>query len=186
MILSIWYFALAFHCRSTKRIEEEEEEEEAVDKSVSQRVVVNVVLADFLAWCVLVIGGERLFPQNFSLLNLIFFFFLQDIYFYTVHRLLHAFAFSRIHSIHHSVYSPFHAWNSHIIEHLLLNMGCFAVPYALCPNPSWVFVLLAFAQVFSSVTGHADCTPHEGHHKNPKTKLGSIYLVDWVVAKFEQ
>jgi hypothetical protein len=145
-------------------------------KNKEVRVVSRNILATELLWYV---GHSYIltYLPSFSLLNLILFFIAQDIYFYSVHYLLHKYFYS-IHATHHSIYGPFYAWYSTAIEHILLNLGSIAVPFILFPNSSLTFICIITLQMYTSINGHTDNSPHSKHHADTRKRLGSIYLVD--------
>lgn len=145
-------------------------------KNKEVRIVAKNIIATELLWY---LGYSYIltYLPSFSLLNLILFFITQDIYFYSVHYLLHKY-FYRIHAMHHSIYGPFYAWYSTVTEHVLLNLGSIAVPFILFPNSSLTLIFIITLQMYTSINGHTENSPHSKHHADPKKRLGSIYLVD--------
>lgn len=145
-------------------------------------VLVNVLIAEVFFW----IGYHYItFSESFSVLNLVGFVILQDAWFYATHRMLHSNSFLyQFHKLHHTVYSPVYAWLAHPIDHIVVNLGSVAVPFMICDNPYWVLVLLCALECHTSVTGHADGTPHHTHHKNVTKRLGSIYLFDRLLGSY--
>jgi sterol desaturase/sphingolipid hydroxylase (fatty acid hydroxylase superfamily) len=111
--------------------------------------------------------------------------FVQDLYFYFIHMLFHKVSFLyEYHKLHHSSFSPFLGWYSTIIEHIVLNLGSFAIPIFIFPIHSHLITLLIIMQVYTSVNGHASNSKHEKHHLDHRKRLGSIYLFDRLFGSF--
>jgi hypothetical protein len=120
---------------------------------------------------------------EFSLLNFLAFSLVQDIYFYLVHYILHKYLYF-IHKQHHSVYGPMHAWHCYWVEHIILNIGSVGIPFMLFPNPSWFLLLITIAEIYTSVNGHTNGSPHHKHHLDITKRLGSIYLIDRLMKSY--
>lgn len=165
MFISLSY--LYFGIRHTK---------ETPDKNLIAWVLVNILIAELFFW----LGYLYLpFTESFSLLNLIALFITQDIWFFITHTMFHAVpSLYKYHKIHHSGYLPIYAWLAHPVDHIVIHLGSIGVPFIVFPNPFWVLLSVCIIQCWSSVTGHAENSPHHIHHKDVTRRLGSIYLLD--------
>jgi len=137
-------------------------------------VMINVLYTDLVA--VYAFWFSDLFA-GFSIFNLIMFFLIQDVYFYSVHRLLHKYAYW-IHKAHHEIYGPFFAWHASIPDHILVNIMSVAVSFWLFPNTKLVLLFIITLEVYTSVNGHTFNSPHYKHHQDVTKRLGSQYLID--------
>jgi sterol desaturase/sphingolipid hydroxylase (fatty acid hydroxylase superfamily) len=124
-----------------------------------------------------------IFPTYLSIINLILLFLFQDVYFYTVHYIMHKYFYS-YHQLHHEYFGAVYAWMGHPLEHVILNIGSFGIPFLLFPNPYYVYLLLICQQIYTSINGHTDDSPHHRHHRNPTKRYGSIYIVDTLMDTF--
>ena len=148
--------------------------------SESLQVYINLLITELLYY----LADSCIYTYiNFSFINLIMVFIAQDIYFYFMHYLLHNHLYL-FHIKHHTKYGPFYAWYSTIPDHIFLNLFSLGVPFYLFNNSSLVFVLLVILQIYTSINGHTDNSPHSIHHKNVKKRLGSIYLVDRLLGTY--
>lgn len=142
-------------------------------------VLENLIITDALF-----VSSFWLLPfGSLSFTNLLMMFIVQDIYFYTIHKLFHVFAY-KLHKLHHSIYGPFYAWHATVIEHITINLMSVGVPWYLFPNPSWLFVIICMMEIYTSVNGHTYGSPHNIHHVYQNKRLGSIYLVDRVLGTY--
>ena len=115
---------------------------------------------------------------NYSVIPFIGFYLAQDLYFYTVHKFIFHRSLYKLHKIHHSIFSPFHTWYCHIIEHVMLNIGSFAFADLMCPLPDVLFPLVVAQQVYTSINGHTISSPHAIHHKKFNEQYGNIWIFD--------
>lgn len=146
------------------------------DSYLLLRVALNVLISELLFW---VASYTFTFAESFGFWNLVGFFILQDLWFYVTHIMFHHVPYLyQFHKIHHSAYSPVFAWLAHPVDHLVVNLGSFAVAFMTFGNPYWVFVFLSVLESWSSVSGHDEGTPHHIHHKGSSQRYGSIYLFD--------
>lgn len=146
------------------------------DTSLLVRVLVNIVIAELAFW---IGAGHIPVTESFSVWRLLGFFILQDLWFYSTHVLFHHIPYLyQFHKIHHSAYAPVYAWLAHPVDHIIIHLGSVAVPFMVCNNPDWVLIMLCVLESWSSVTGHADGTPHHTHHIDMTKRYGSIYLFD--------
>lgn len=146
------------------------------DNHLLFRVLINIFIAEMLFW----LGTYTLtFSESFSVMRLIGFFIIQDLWFYSTHIIFHHVPYLyQFHKIHHSAYAPVYAWLAHPVDHIVIHLGSVAVPFMICNNPYWVLCLLCISQCRSSVTGHDENTPHHVHHIDMTKQMGSIYLFD--------
>jgi sterol desaturase/sphingolipid hydroxylase (fatty acid hydroxylase superfamily) len=121
----------------------------------------------------------------FSFTNLVMFFVMQDLYFYTVHKyLFHNPRFYSFHKKHHGELQPYAAWYAHFAEHVFLNIGSIYVSWCLFPNHSLLFPIVILQQIYTSVNGHSYNSPHSIHHRDLSKRYGSIYLFDRLFGSF--
>ena len=116
--------------------------------------------------------------NNYSLISFVGFYLIQDLYFYLVHKFVFHKWYYNLHKIHHSKFSPFHTWYCHIIEHILLNIGSFAVADLILPLPDILFPIIVAQQVYTSVNGHTPFSPHSAHHANHNVRFGNLWIFD--------
>lgn len=153
-----------------------------------------------------VFGGQNPIPlthrglvgalEFFAWLGLIV--LIHDTYFYWSHRLLHhRRVFSRVHALHHRSTnpSPFAALAFHPLEAVMQVL--WAVPLALVPIPSLVWLAFSFLAIFVNVLGHCGVEPaplawqnhpvlkwlnfasmHNRHHVRLDTHFG-LYFSVW-------
>lgn len=153
-------------------------EEPSLDQLI--RILINILITEILA--IYAFWYSNLFSE-FSSINLTMFFLTQDIYFYSIHRLLHAYAY-RVHAVHHEIFGPLFAWNTTLLDHILLNVMSVAVPFYFFPNTKMVLLLIITLEIYTSVNGHTYNSPHHTHHKNLRKRFGSIYLVDRLLGSY--
>jgi len=148
-------------------------------------IVRNLLVTEILFWYTDWYAFSDIFTNAFSIINLVMFFISQDIYFYGIHKILHfKYIFQTVHYIHHGHYATYNAWYAHILDHILLNLLSIGVPFAVFPNTRWVFMLIAFLEVYTSVNGHSKNSKHYNHHINHKHRLGSIYIIDRLMGSY--
>ena len=124
------------------------------------------------------------FPEESSIINIIYLLICQDVYFYTTHRLFHTKYLYQYHKIHHAALHPLYAWHASMIEHIIINIGSFAVSFMMFPNSSLVLTLLVGLQTYTSVDGHSGKTEHTLHHIDNNKRYGSIYIVDRILGTY--
>jgi hypothetical protein len=120
---------------------------------------------------------------DFNIFNLVMFFITQDIYFYTVHYLMHNYLYI-FHNKHHTKYGPFYAWHTTSIDHVFLNLLSFGIPFYLFSNSSSVFIFLILLELYTSINGHTKKSKHSIHHKYTSRRLGSIYIIDKMLGTY--
>lgn len=162
-----WYLIVAFIKEKCNFVNE-------LSPEVLAQIYSNLVLTE------LAYGLSRFFnihKDEFDPFNLIYFFIIQDIYFYFVHKYLHKYS---MHYMHHTQFRPSCAWYADYREHLLLNVGSVGISYILFPNTNLVFHLIIYLQIYTSVNGHTRGSKHHKHHLNSNKRYGSIYLIDYI------
>jgi hypothetical protein len=143
-------------------------------------VFINLLITELLYY----VSNTHFYTYiNFSIFNLIMFFIAQDIYFYSIHYIMHNYLYL-LHHKHHMKYGSFYAWYATIPDHVFLNLFSFGIPFYIFNNSRTVFVLLIILQIYTSVNGHTKNSPHSIHHKYVNKRLGSIYLVDRLLGSF--
>jgi len=160
LLISWWYLLVVFI--QTRRL-----------GFTSWQVLINCLISDLT-----LIFYTKQNTNKLSVFNLLVFYILQDLYFYTVHRFLFHGILWKFHAKHHKIkINPADAWNATLVEHICLNLGSVVVPWLLFPNCNTVLYLLVMQQVYTSVNGHKEKSPHSVHHRYKK-RYGSIYLFD--------
>ncbi len=118
--------------------------------------------------------------ETYSYLSFVGFYLAQDLYFYSVHKFIFHRWLYNLHKMHHSIFSPFHTWYCHFMEHIILNIGSFAFADMICPLPDILFPVIVMQQVYTSVNGHTPSSPHSIHHDKYNTHYGNIWIFDWL------
>ncbi len=182
----MWYFpgliTLVYAYLAVKKTDYQDNAEPAY--TLLQNVACNLLITELvflLGWMFDLLVCH---DCGFSLLRLIMFYILQDIYFYSVHRFLFHGPLWNWHSYHHAYITSVAAWYGHPIEHLVLNLGSIIVPYWVFSNPSWVLFVIILQQIYTSVNGHTKTSPHSIHHLRNNMRFGSIYLIDRLMGSF--
>lgn len=174
--LTFWYFYL-----SVKKLPNNSRGPNTLEFiNVLRNVLITEILFLVTDWYIF----PSIFIESFSLLNIIGFFIIQDIYFYSIHKLLHILLFNSVHSLHHKHYAPYNAWYASLPDHLLLNVGSLGVPFYLFPNTRWLFMIIVFLEIYTSINGHTMNSPHHKHHLDYTKRLGSLYIIDRLMGSF--
>ena len=126
-----------------------------------------------------------------NIINIFNIFILQDVYTYFIHLLFHRnkFLYKYVHSTHHVLYDAFYTFHSNPVDHILMNIFSLAVPAYLAPVNKYVLETIICYQIYSAINGHTEDSEtqrHQEHHINPKKKLGSLYLVEYIIDRFEK
>jgi len=151
------------------------------DKHSAINIFINILIAECLYASTTIVKPYT----NFNIKNIILFLILQDIWFYTFHKLFHSIPILyRIHKLHHSKFGPFFTWYIDWREHVLINIGSFTIPWLLFPNNPIVLVSLIIIQIYSAVDGHKEKSQHEIHHLFNNRRYGSIYLLDRIFGTY--
>jgi sterol desaturase/sphingolipid hydroxylase (fatty acid hydroxylase superfamily) len=120
-----------------------------------------------------------------NLFNTVLIFIIQDVWFYSIHKLLHNIPKLYVfHKQHHEVFGPFHTWHASVFEHIAVNIMSFVVPSSLFPLHVYAFHLLIAIQSWSSVSGRINNAFHEIHHTNGKKRFGTLYIIDRLVGSY--
>lgn len=119
-------------------------------------------------------------------------FMLEDILFYTFHRLLHSRPFYRFHKLHHSWTAPipFEAMYAHPLDHLLVNV----VPVFTAPMISglpWSHMTLwGVMAAISGAVSHSGikvfAQTHDLHHEKQRVNYGVLGLCDRVFGTYQK
>jgi len=124
-------------------------------------------------------------PDTWNPFNLLPIIVLQDVWFYSVHQLFHKVpTLYQYHKLHHSMYGAFYAWYSTLLEHIIINIASVAVPFWFFRVNSYYLLGLIVLQIYTSIDGHTNGSPHNKHHLNIRKRLGSIYLLDRLFGSF--
>lgn len=118
-----------------------------------------------------------------------------ELYFYSIHRLLHI-TCNQIHMQHHRSHLIVAAsvYDSHIVEHLILNVGALFVPLLLLYSldirmPMAAFYIITMITTFNGCQSHSGYTQdgrlHYLHHKYMKKNYGfGFFLPDRIAKSF--
>lgn len=125
-----------------------------------------------------------------------FWYFLQyiianDLYFYTIHYILHSKALYKYHKRHHKVAMTIavSALDADVPEHIIGNLGSFFIPYYFIGGSKFLF-----AFVICFFTQHT-CQNHSGykrrnmthdiHHQLLKYNFGNLGLIDIIMGTYK-
>eukprot|EP00742_Colponemidia_sp_Colp-10_P001474 GILJ01001584.1.p1 GENE.GILJ01001584.1~~GILJ01001584.1.p1 ORF type:complete len:238 (+),score=24.13 GILJ01001584.1:52-765(+) len=157
--------------------------------------LVNSLFGDFLEEQV---TKTTSFSWKWEILKIFGFILLNDIQFYSLHRLLHTYPvlYKMFHKRHHRYTAPVApaAAFGHPIDYGLVNNSCIIVPIMiLCPHvytARFIILMTSFFNV-NSHSGYVfvpdvlDATSHDLHHSNITKNYGVLCLVDWLMGSYQ-
>jgi sterol desaturase/sphingolipid hydroxylase (fatty acid hydroxylase superfamily) len=149
---------------------------EPIDIDAASLVFYNlfqIELIYFLTWLFYI------FPDEYNFINFGLIIILQDVWFFTTHKLAHVVKpIYAIHSIHHKYFGAFYAFHAHKLDHLIINIGSIAVPFFIFPINSNLLNVMMLIQIYIGVNTHTINAPHHIHHLNVTKRLGTFYIMD--------
>lgn len=117
--------------------------------------------------------------ENWNLLNIFPFLLTQELWYLSMHILMHHVnLLNNLHSEHHKYYGAFYAWCTTASDHLLKDMLSVIIPFYLFRMSSVLLLLVFVLKVFISIFNYTENNYYFSHIKNPTQLFGSMYLFD--------
>ena len=161
-------------------------------------ILINSALSILLSFWTLKVLPDSSFDSRSSscVLHLIIFVVIEEIAFYSIHRLgHHPLIYRFIHKVHHRFRSPsaWHAIYAHPIEHVALNLFPLLMPPVLLRTNFQVFLLwLSMAQISTLVAHCGFIVPgvptnpmHDLHHSEFCGNFGVLGILDWALGTLQ-
>ena len=117
-----------------------------------------------------------------EIFNVIIFIIIQDLWFYTWHRLFHVNTYLQsIHKIHHKLFTPFTAWHVRPLEHLIINIGSVIVPLLYVPIGQYtLFVIITLSIIGDTYSYSCRNSSNFIHFIIPDKRFSTIGICDYI------